>query len=82
VGAGLTYWFVALNRRHQEAREDRTRWYEPKLNAYVEYIRAIIDAIMALRSGKRTVKEGRNIADRCVNSMSMVMMLAPRRGKD
>jgi hypothetical protein len=28
VGAGLTYWFGALNRRRQEAREDKTRWYE------------------------------------------------------
>jgi hypothetical protein len=23
------YWLGALNRRHQEAREDATRWYEP-----------------------------------------------------
>jgi hypothetical protein len=36
AGAGLTYWLGALNRRHQEAREDRTRWYEKRLQAYTE----------------------------------------------
>jgi hypothetical protein len=36
AGAGLTYWLGALNRRHQEAREDRTRWYEKRLQAYTD----------------------------------------------
>jgi hypothetical protein len=31
AGAGLTYWLGGLKRRHQEAREDRTRWYEERL---------------------------------------------------
>ena len=34
LGAGLTYGFGALNRRHQEAREDRTRWYDARREAY------------------------------------------------
>jgi hypothetical protein len=34
LGAGLTYGFSALNRRHQEAREDATRWYEVRREAY------------------------------------------------
>jgi hypothetical protein len=34
VGAGLTYLFATLNRRHQEAREDQTRWYEARREAY------------------------------------------------
>jgi hypothetical protein len=33
AGAGLTYWLGALNRRHQEAREDATRWYEARREA-------------------------------------------------
>jgi hypothetical protein len=33
LGAGLTYGFGALNRRHQEAREDKTRWYQARLEA-------------------------------------------------
>lgn len=36
AGAGLTYWFGALSRRHQEAREDRTRWYEARFRAYAD----------------------------------------------
>lgn len=34
LGAGLTYGFGALNRRHREAREDRTRWYQARFEAY------------------------------------------------
>jgi hypothetical protein len=37
LGAGLTYGFSALNRRHQEAREDKTRWYQARLAAYTEF---------------------------------------------
>jgi hypothetical protein len=33
LGAGLTYGLGALNRRHQEAREDKTRWYQARLGA-------------------------------------------------
>lgn len=41
VGAGLTYWFGALNRRRQEAREDKTRWYETRLKAYAELAQTV-----------------------------------------
>jgi hypothetical protein len=44
VGAGLTYWLGALNRRHQEAREDETRWYEARLHAYIELYQTGNDA--------------------------------------
>jgi hypothetical protein len=44
LGAGLTYGFSALNRRHQEAREDRTRWYGERLHAYAELSRAYVSA--------------------------------------
>ena len=47
VGAGLTYWLGALNRRHQEAREDRTRWYEERLKAYVSLPQAISSSVAA-----------------------------------
>lgn len=43
VGSALTYWFGVLNRRHQEAREKDTRWYEARFNAYVELSRGIFD---------------------------------------
>jgi hypothetical protein len=43
LGAGLTYGFGALNRRHQEEREDKTRWYQARLGAYAEFYRALSD---------------------------------------
>jgi hypothetical protein len=43
LGAGLTYGLGALNRRHQEAREDKTRWYQARLDAYAEFYRALSD---------------------------------------
>jgi hypothetical protein len=52
VGAGLTYWFGALNRRHQEARENRTRWYEARLQAYVEFQRVVYRLYFALEEGR------------------------------
>jgi hypothetical protein len=40
AGAGLTYWLGSLNRRHQEKREDDTRWYEARLEAYSAIVNA------------------------------------------
>jgi hypothetical protein len=44
LGAGLTYGFGALNRRHQEKRENDTRWYERRLESYVGLYQAAYDA--------------------------------------
>jgi hypothetical protein len=41
AGAGLTYWLGAMNRRHQEEREDRTRWYEARREAYARFLDTI-----------------------------------------
>jgi hypothetical protein len=43
LGAGLTYGLGALNRRHQEATEDKTRWYQARLAAYTEFYQALSD---------------------------------------
>jgi gas vesicle protein len=40
LGAGLTYGLGALNRRHQEAREDETRWYQARREAYATFLMA------------------------------------------
>jgi hypothetical protein len=56
AGAGLTYWLGALNRRHQEARENETRWYEARLQAYIELHQACYDAYFSAW-GKRPTKE-------------------------
>jgi hypothetical protein len=41
IGASLTYGFGALNRRHQEAREDKTRWYAARREAYARFLDAV-----------------------------------------
>lgn len=51
AGAGLTYWLGAMNRRHQEAREDETRWYEERLRAYAEFTRAGMEAGVIMKGG-------------------------------
>jgi hypothetical protein len=49
AGAGLTYWFGALNRRRQEAREDRTRWYDARREAYARFLDAIANHSLVAR---------------------------------
>jgi hypothetical protein len=41
LGAGLTYSTSLLNRRHQEKREDKTRWYNSKLEAYSTFLSTV-----------------------------------------
>jgi hypothetical protein len=50
LGAGLTYGFGTLNRRRQEKRENETRWYEARFQAYVQLFRAVVDAVEAAHS--------------------------------
>jgi len=42
LGAGLTYGFGALNRRQQERREDKTRLYEARFQAYAQLSQAAL----------------------------------------
>lgn len=56
LGAGLTYLFGALTRRHQEEREDKTRWYEMRLRAYAEFMEASGE-LAAIFFGKAWSKE-------------------------
>jgi hypothetical protein len=53
VGAGLTYWLGALNRRHQEAREDATRWYEKRVQAYKTFLPSRFKDLPYLRKALR-----------------------------
>jgi hypothetical protein len=53
LGAGLTYGFSVLNRRHQEAREDKTRWYEARREAYA----ALLIATSRVSQGIRDAAE-------------------------
>jgi len=58
LGAGLTYGFGSLNRRRQEARENETRWYEQRLQAYVDFYRAYVELYWAI-SKKQTTRDFR-----------------------
>jgi hypothetical protein len=53
LGAGLTYGFSALSRRHQEAREDKTRWYQARLAAYTEFYQALSDGFLPVGAKRR-----------------------------
>jgi hypothetical protein len=58
VGAGLTGLIGFLNRRHQERREDKTRWHNDRLRAYLNLCNAFTDAIIYMMqpSGSRDDK--------------------------
>jgi hypothetical protein len=71
LGAGLTYGFGALNRRHQEAREDKTRWYQARLEAYSEFYRALSDWwILAVRS-QSTQDDREKLVSRLSNALGL-----------
>jgi hypothetical protein len=59
LGAGLTYSFSALSRRRQEAREDRTRWYQARLAAYTEFYQALSDGWLPVGAKRRADPKAR-----------------------
>jgi hypothetical protein len=63
IGAGLTYGFSALNRRHQEARENETRWYEERFRAYVELNRAVTNMTNLLKQRPPAKEECQRATD-------------------
>jgi hypothetical protein len=72
AGAELTYWLGALNRRHQEAREDRTRWYEERLKAYVEFTRAAMEAGFLLKGD--SAEDWSTIIERFESAMGTMLL--------
>lgn len=63
LGAGLTYGFGALNRCHQEAREDNTRWYEARFKAYAEFSRAVNSGVLWRVNENLTWEERRQVQE-------------------
>ena len=70
LGAGLTYGFGALNRRHQEAREDKTRWYETRLKAYGELSQTFLNMALLMEQSTRSYAELREARERAVAELS------------
>jgi hypothetical protein len=72
LGAGLTYGFSALNRRHQEAREDKTRWYQARLAAYAEFYQALSDGWLPV-GAKRTASKA--AVSRLRNALGLIQLV-------
>jgi hypothetical protein len=64
LGAGLTYGFGALNRRHVEKREEATRLYEVRFQAYAQLSQA------ALTRGVIDPRTSPNAEERLSQAMS------------
>jgi hypothetical protein len=75
LGAGLTYGFGALNRRHQETREDRTRWYDARFKAYTDFYVAITDVWSLAVQGERTREERQKLGARLRNATAQVQLV-------
>jgi hypothetical protein len=75
AGAGLTYWFGALNRRHQEAREDRTRWYEARFKAYAEFSRAVTSKVLFPASASAAKEERDNVREELASLLSDIRLV-------
>jgi hypothetical protein len=75
LGAGLTYGLSALNRRHQEEREDKTRWYEARLQAYVQLNQAIAHMETLLFREQKPTQEERQRAMTAIQSTQSTVRL-------
>jgi hypothetical protein len=73
LGAGLTYGFSALNRRHQEAREDKTRWYQARLDAYADFYRALSDSWLLV--GDERNAEHKAVVSRLSNALGLIKLV-------
>ena len=75
AGAGLTYLFGALNRRHQEAREDRIRWYDARLKAYAEFSRAVSSKVLFPSNENPTREERAKLREELASLIGDIRLL-------
>ena len=75
VGAGLTYWLGALNRRHQESREDKTRWYQARLDAYADFYQALSDWWLLAVRDQSTQDERNKLVGRLSNALGLIHLV-------
>ena len=74
LGAGLTYGFGALNRRHQEAGEDKTRWYQARLDAYADFYQALSDWWLLARD-QSTQDKREKLVSRLNNALGLIQLV-------
>jgi hypothetical protein len=75
VGACLTYWFGALNRRHQEAREDATRWHNARLQAYSELFQAVTEGWFLANRAEKSAEDGVVLARRLAAAYGQIQFV-------
>jgi hypothetical protein len=75
LGAGLTYGFSALNRRHQESREDKTRWYQARLDAYADFYQALSDWWLLAVRDQSTQDERDKLVGRLNNALGLIHLV-------
>jgi hypothetical protein len=75
LGAGLTYGFGALSRRHQEAREDKTRWYQARLDAYADFYRALSEWWLLPAREDFTSPERAKLIGRLSNALGLIHLV-------
>jgi hypothetical protein len=75
VGAGLTFLFGALTRRHQEEREKETRWYEARFRAYADLF-WVIDETFGILRGQGTKEKADQVSERFGSSLSQARLVA------
>ena len=75
LGAGLTYGFSFLNRRHQEAREDKTRWYQARLDAYADFYRALSDWWLLGVRAQSTQDDREKLVGRLSNAHGLIQFI-------
>ena len=75
LGAGLTYGFSFLNRRHQEAREDKTRWYQARLDAYADFYRALSDWWLLGVRAQSTQDDREKLIGRLSNAHGLIQFI-------
>jgi hypothetical protein len=75
LGAGLTYGFSAMNHRHQEAREDKTRWYQARLEAYADFYRALSDSWIFVVRGQSNQEEREKLVSRLSNALGLIQFV-------
>jgi hypothetical protein len=75
LGAGLTYGFGALSRHHQETREDKTRWYQARLDAYADFYRALSEWWLLAARDQTTQDEREKRVSGLSNALGLIQLV-------
>jgi hypothetical protein len=63
------------NRRHQEAREDKTRWYQARLEAYADFYRALSDWSLFAARDQSSQEDREKLVSRLRDALGLIQLL-------